>query len=84
MTISSVTLGKVQVRTNGIMDHGPDFYVDKMMGRILHIGDEVGGPVKDQVYMFRDKLRATLMDSVTEIQKAERERMEAIIRKETT
>jgi dihydroxyacetone kinase len=70
-----VSVGSVSVMTNGIMEHGPDYYARRMLDRIDGLIEKATPELQGELKSFRRQLYVELVNSIQAIQLAERARV---------
>jgi hypothetical protein len=59
MIISSA--GDVEVVTSHEGGHPPEFFAQRIVDRLIYIGDSAPAPIRDQAYAYRDQMLAVVL-----------------------
>lgn len=57
-------LGKFEVFTTENGGHDPDFYVERILNRMISVSDTAPEPIRAQANAFREKMRLVLRDGM--------------------
>lgn len=82
MTDAVISVGSVSVISNGLMEHGPEYYAKKMMERIEGLANKATPELQGELKTFRRQLYVELVNSVQAIQLAERARITQKLKEE--
>lgn len=57
-------VGSVGVVTSSHGGHPPEFFAERIVSRLIHIGDEAPEPIRMQAHAYRDQMLAVVLDGI--------------------
>lgn len=62
--MSELKLGNVWVATSNDGGHGPEFYADRIVDRLISVAETAPEPIKAQALVFKESMRAIVLDGI--------------------
>jgi hypothetical protein len=61
---SDFQVGTVQVFTSSHGGHPPEFFAERIVERLIQVGDQAPEPIKAQALAFRDQMLGVVLDGI--------------------
>lgn len=73
--------GTVNVFTTENRGHDIEFHVERLLDRMIYVSENAPEPIKAQALVYRDSLRAILLDGLKRAIRSDRTTMAALLSK---
>jgi hypothetical protein len=67
-----IAVGQVSVGTSSNGPMPPDFWAERIVDRLIYIGDDAPEPLKQQAWAYRDKMKAVVLSGLMRAIKSDR------------
>jgi hypothetical protein len=74
-----MSTGTVNVFTTEDRGHDIDFYVESILDRMIYVSSNAPGPIKAQALVYKDALRAVLMDGLQRAIRSDRTTLASLL-----
>lgn len=61
---NDVSVGTVNIVTTSGEGHSPEYYAQRIMDKLMHVGDQAPQPIRDQAHAFRDRMHAVVLAGI--------------------
>lgn len=65
-------IGKVDVVTTKDGGRPPEFFAQRIVDRLIYIGDQAPEPIRAQAHAFRDKMHAVILAGIVQAIESDR------------
>ena len=62
----------VSVVTTSHGGHPPEFFAERIVARLMVIGDQAPEPIRAQAHAFRDRMHAVILDGIKQAIESDR------------
>jgi hypothetical protein len=62
--LSSSSVGSVTVVTTTNGGRPPEYFAERIVERLMFIGDDAPEPIREQALAFRDRMHAVILDGI--------------------
>jgi len=69
---SSMGVGNVMVVTTSNGGRPPEFFAQRIVDRLMYIGDQAPEPIRAQAQAFRDRMHAVILDGIKQAIESDR------------
>lgn len=64
MDEAGATVGNVMVATTSGKGHDPEFFADRIVAKLIHIGESAPQPIRDQALAYREQMKVIVLDGL--------------------
>lgn len=68
----SLGIGSVLVVTTQNGGRPPEYFAERIVQRLMFIGDGAPQPIRDQAFAFREKMQAVILDGIKQAIESDR------------
>lgn len=61
---AGTSVGLVQVHTSQNGGHPPEFFAQRIVDRLIYVGDQAPQPIRDQAHAYRDKMYEVVLAGI--------------------
>lgn len=62
--LSSSSVGTVEVITTVNGGRPPEYFAQRVVDRLMYVGDNAPEPIREQALAFRDRMHAVILDGI--------------------
>jgi hypothetical protein len=64
MSTTGILMGHVDVFTSSQGGHSPEFFADRIVEKLIHVGANLPEPIRAQALAYRDDIRAIVLAGI--------------------
>jgi hypothetical protein len=72
MSGPSISVGSVNVVTTSGGGHSLEYFAERIVSRLIRIGDDAPQPIRDQALAFREQMLAIVLDGLIRARASDR------------